>query len=594
MGDVQLTFGRCSLEIKPIQSVLLLEGFHGSYMQTPALGMDKVANIFHHTLPEGVKVYNVIVNYRDRNSVTSFRIDRGGQDASGEIGATDLHALIRCVAPGVIGVGGTSKEAGVLLDLLSRSGADLSRALVLAGGIHASVAPLSMLQHRALDMVILGRADETLPKALGLLQKGMTQDLLTLPHTAAFVRPKAGGAGFILADNEPVLEELNAWCNLFPDQQEYFNERRREVPTVSTQTLTIPRQSTSPDNGSSNRVRYTSSNPLEISLPQSSEQRLATWGDEIVVRAQTAEGCQYACSFCAVSALTLQGPGISAQRYIPYNLQTFATFLNSLAQDPRIQAVPQDKLLIYLEDAQVGGKPGSDYDRRSQELHSLLSAYPYRFGYQTRLDTFIETNKDGKRSIRYDLMNQLREGNVKYLFLSLESLDPGVLRRMSKGQDASLVEIYEVFKGLKERDIDYMISFIGGTENEPHGSSLRTAAFIAEILAPKNIAFEIAKVYPGTSDARTFMKRHGIDVADAYTTGNHTTSYSNLDLPPEERGCVLQSLSEGDAVKLHRQVSSVITRQGSLRNQFAQNFQPLGHANYEAISPGFFSLSKRP
>ncbi len=541
--EVPLALGRCNLRLKPPTSVLLLEGSRCSYMPTPAYGMDKVAKICRDNLPSGTQVISAIVNYENRKKVQSIRVYQNGRET--DVRLQDLDDLFAYTKPGLLGVSGTSKELPVLLSLIAESSVQTSETLIVIGGIHVSVAGLETMQYfagRSADIALPGRAEERLPQLLALLREGRFDDIPKLEGSLVYVRPKLEGRGFLLIDGEKV--------------------------------------------SSGSRCQKEMSLP-KFQLPTSSEQRLAHWGEEVVARVQSSEGCPYNCTFCGVSALTLRGP-YAPKRWIPYDLEHLKTFLDSLADDKRVSVLPKEKLLVYLEDAQVGGPEGTVLDRRGKALLALLKNYPYRFGFQCRYDTFIKRGGLGEVGVREDYMGLLKEAGVVYLLTSVESVDSIALKRMQKGQSGNLMEVYRVFEALKRQRIESLVSFIGGTKGETLGAATRTAAFIAEVLSPRNIAYETAKVYPGTRDGQLFREQRGIDVASAYTAGNGLASYGGEDLTPEDQGCLLQALREGEAGRLYGRVRDMILCRSTLRARFAAQFPPLGNGSYEELSPGFF------
>lgn len=527
--------------------VLLLEGQHTMYMPTPSLGVDRVAHLILRERPNAT-VMSAIVSYTKAGG--NFKVDEVRVDQLDENGSTQVRSykslseLIREFDPALIGIGGTSKDNPVTSRLLNESGAPLSSVLVVAGGIHVTRAPIETMRAlggKPIDIALIGTTEESLPKLLAAMeessQSGDTRAILNIPESVTFVREP----GY-----ELLLDRRNITLPRFQARTSSLVVGKANVPV---------------------RSHYT----IEGELPDSSQQRLTQWGDTTIVRLQTAEGCQYGCNFCAVKAIA------KAEPWLPYDLFAIDRFLSSIERDSRIQGVSSDKLLVYLEDGQIGGSPGSLWDQRARALLKILEKYPYRYGIQVRYDV-----------LNNSFLDALSEANVTYLFTSIESLNPTVLRRMNKGQAGDPVAVYAAYEKIRRRGIDYMISFIGGTEAEPYMSVPTTAAFIP-LLSPAHIAFEIAKVYPGTADAEHYSRQHGINVASAYSSLRHLTDYSE-ELPPEERGCVLQHLNPKQAKKLHRLVDEIIIGEpGKLRSEWESRFSPLGPTKYEVYQPGFFS-----
>jgi radical SAM superfamily enzyme YgiQ (UPF0313 family) len=542
------TLGR-DLEIRLPDRILLLEGSHTMYMPTPSLGIDRVAHIALKTRPS-CTVTTAILSYAERNGrlrieqVRTNLIDQRGCHPGPKV--ESLEELLRKFDPTLIGIGGTSKDNPVCAYLLSRCGVPCGRTLVVAGGIHVTRAPLDTMRTfagRPIDICLPGPAENNFAVLLAKIELAVrdasTRPLLSVPNSLVFARDNgecfitwgAGSSGVSSAESLVSLSRSR--------------ERvKRRLPA------------------------------LDVLLPPSHFQRLTTWDDTIVVRFQSAEGCQYACNFCAVKAITRN------EAWIPYDLSAIEKFLQSIEQDRRLAGIPREKLLVYLEDGQIGGPAGSPHDRRARALLDILKRYPYRYGVQARYDP-----------LNNSFLDALAAANVRYIFTSLESLSPEVLRRMNKGQHGDPEEIYASYKRIREHGIEYMISFIGGMQNEPFWSVPATAAFIP-LLSPRHIAFEIAKVYPGTSDAVMYQKEHGVNVAEAYSSFTNLAPYS-ANVPIEERGCVLQHLDYKKAGKLHCLIEDILLRRGKLRKEWEARFAPLGSTDYEIFQPGFYSRRER-
>jgi hypothetical protein len=320
---------------------------------------------------------------------------------------------------------------------------------------------------------------------------------------------------------------------------------------VGVRARTGRRDLPSPDRFIRQQTNLKTFESLEIT--PASHCRTTSWGDKTVLRFQSQRGCMYRCTFCVVPN-TKELPG-----HMMRPLHRIEDFLNSVARWREAAGDVGKNLLIYLEDGNFGGPPNSPAGKYAREVLPLFSKYSLNFGIQVRYD-----------NLESEYLDKLSNGNVTYLFTSVESSDQHVLNNMKKGQCFSPDEIMSRFKSIDRHGIDYTISTIVGARGASLRVDLESAKLVKEI-SPLNACFELAKVYPGSTDALLYKKERNVDVDSVYSTGIGLTN--NPELGPEDDGTLLW-LGEEEAASRAKQVESIFTsdklfltfRRGFVRN----------------------------
>ncbi len=297
-----------------------------------------------------------------------------------------------------------------------------------------------------------------------------------------------------------------------------------------------------------------------------SHQRSASWGGKTVYRFKSAEGCGYSCTFCAVG-----------NDYAPRSIDEVREFLDSVVDDMKNKGLSREDVLVFLEDGNLGGdnttKRREAMQNHAHEMLSLFSGYSLDFGIQVRYDNLSESYLD-----------MLQEGNVNYLYTSVESSNPDVLKKMGKGQKGDVDQIYTTFRSIKERGMKYAISFIRGTEGDTVDTFRQTASLVYA-LAPDFAFVETAKVYPNTADAVRYERSTGINVSQAYLNGeglSHGPEFS-----AEDNGTLLL-LTESEAVEAAKVAQGIFCRQEDIVDNALETLTP--NPAYDMVRPGFFKL----
>lgn len=290
-------------------------------------------------------------------------------------------------------------------------------------------------------------------------------------------------------------------------------------------------------------------------------QRTANWDNKTIYRVGTAVGCSYTCTFCC-----------SGGQYIPLPIEGVSKFLDSVVVDMKRRGLGREDVLVFLEDGNVGGDLNHpDMLEHANRLLELFSTYELNIGIQVRYDNLND-----------EYLARLKKGNVTYIFTSIESTDPLVLKKMGKKQEGNVKEIYETFRRLRELGIDYSISFIRGTSGDTLETFMRTASLVY-LLTPLHACGEITKVYPGTADARRFQRETGIDVALAYVTGRELAN--NQWLGPENDGTLL-FMPLREAVHALDRVERLFRHGEGLVDL---GLEPLSRVTYQMDEIGFFT-----
>jgi len=299
-----------------------------------------------------------------------------------------------------------------------------------------------------------------------------------------------------------------------------------------------------------------------------SHQRLADWDGKTVYRTQTASGCAHYCNFCAIS-----------NKFVPRSIDEVRDYLDSVVEDMKKKGLRKEDVLVFLEDGNFGGDDKTPARRRMkahyEKVLKLFSDYDLNFGVQVRYDNLSD-----------EYLAELRDGNVSYLFTSVESTNTRVLKKMHKAQTGNIKRIYERFQKIREMDFEYAISFIRGTEEDTMDTFMQTASFV-RLLAPEYACMEVAKVYPGTVLSRRVRfeaeaKVH-MGVTSIYSTGIHLVD--NPLLGPENDGTFLLT-TEKAALEAIRASEQLFCNGVGARDL---GLVPLeGNYHYVMDRPGFF------
>jgi hypothetical protein len=286
----------------------------------------------------------------------------------------------------------------------------------------------------------------------------------------------------------------------------------------------------------------------------SSEQFPAWWGPEnpIVRRMKGAWGCQFSCSFCATSGSYARG-----------DVQRTKEFFDSVLAECSKRSMDPSIVMVYFEDANFAGT----YARQVLEL---AERYPFKLGLQVRFDC-----------LRDDVIKQMQQSKVAYLFLGLESYDESLRSSVDKKNALTPQKMYDLASKLKDAGIDYIISGIVGLPSETPEAMARTILF-ARLLGPQVVSLELPKVYPGTALADDFYKVTGRSPGRLYSDGDELVKDPNTG--SESVGSLLMPhMSESSAVAVMTE-ADVLMRMSLEelleRVTLHENFAPLSRCTY--------------
>ncbi|MFA6888043.1 MAG: radical SAM protein [Candidatus Woesearchaeota archaeon] len=427
-------------EIIHVEEVVLVTLQETMYMDTPCLGLDALVYHAQKQHPEwGFTVVELRYNSGHYVPVVDRKTDSGWQRLEG----LNLRDVSSRFNPSIVGLSSTSKGFNRLVGIVHDE-IDTERKLVVAGGVHPSIASDETFDRyrRLVDVFIRGDGVKAFRQILDNPQKAE------------------------LADGAIRKEYL--YGNLVGDASNVFHTSKQPAKDFA-ETGIVPAQ----------------------------HQRTATWAHKTVYRLQTATGCTYGCSFCAIP-----------NNYQTKSVKEVRTFLDSVITDMTQKGLRKENVLVFIEDGNFGGPKRSRMYAHASDMLELFEAYNLNFGVQLRYDNITD-----------DYLERLERGHVNYVFTSVESVDAKVLLQSRKGQKGQLDEIYATFRKMHDKGIEYAISFISGLEGDSQESFMQTANFVRDVLTPKIACEEIAKVYPKTVDAERYEATTGINVERAYCTG---------------------------------------------------------------------------
>lgn len=126
-------------------------------------------------------------------------LDNSVEDLSPE----EFKARVRAAAPRLVGLSVCSSSHNTALLLARLAKEALPGVTVAAGGIHPSALPEKMLEEPAVDFVVIGEGEETLPQLLAALRSG--SDPAAVPGLAF-----RSAKGVVRTPPRPLIEDLDA------------------------------------------------------------------------------------------------------------------------------------------------------------------------------------------------------------------------------------------------------------------------------------------------------------------------------------------------------------------------------------------------
>lgn len=241
--------------------------------------------------------------------------------------------------------------------------------------------------------------------------------------------------------------------------------------------------------------------PMDLYLKQSGRGRR----DLRTVSVLTSRGCPFHCGFCSIQHI--------------YGHRWQGRSAENVLQEIRFCIETYGAQHIEFEDDNL------TLDRsRAEAICDGLIRMGHRITWSTPNGTRIDTLDKG-------LLVKMKESGCATLFLSIESGDPAILKRMNKKLDLRKVE--EVVRICGQLGINTSGIFIVGYPGETKASFQRTVATIRRLrrLGLVGVGASIAKAYPGT-ELRRFCEKEGVLVdKDRYYKTLALGEYVDIETP---------------------------------------------------------------
>jgi hypothetical protein len=167
-------------------------------------------------------------------------------------------------------------------------------------------------------------------------------------------------------------------------------------------------------------------------------------------------GCPFACSFCAVVAMT-------NRRWLAQSPARMEAILTRLQREYRIDSVMMHDMDFFISEARV-----AEFARRITPLGLTW----WGLG---RVDTLMRYS-DGT-------WREMARSGLKMVFSGAESSSDETLAAMNKGGSASAALTIELAARMKRFGIVPEYSFVLGSPPDPEGDTIRTFEFIRQIKA---------------------------------------------------------------------------------------------------------------
>jgi len=165
-------------------------------------------------------------------------------------------------------------------------------------------------------------------------------------------------------------------------------------------------------------------------------------------------GCPFACSFCAVVAM-------SGRRWLAQSPARIARTLGHLVQTYRIDAVQMHDMDFFISEP------------RTAEFCDRIKALGLTWWGLGRVDTLMQYSEDTWRA--------MARSGLKMLFTGAESGSDAALQSMNKGGRASTSLTLELAARMRRHGIVPEFSFVLGTPPDPLADVARTFEFIRKV-----------------------------------------------------------------------------------------------------------------
>jgi anaerobic magnesium-protoporphyrin IX monomethyl ester cyclase len=196
-------------------------------------------------------------------------------------------------------------------------------------------------------------------------------------------------------------------------------------------------------------------------------------------------GCPFACSFCAVVAM-------SNRRWIAQSPARMARTMRHLAETYRVDAVQMHDMDFFISEARVA------------EFAERIDGLGLRWWALGRVDTLMQYSDA--------TWTKMARSGLKMLFSGAESGTEEALKRMNKGGTASPSLTLELARRMRAHDVVPEFSFVLGSPPDPLADVDSTFEFIRRIKAVNPATEIILYTYtPVPLDGRLYAaaREHG-------------------------------------------------------------------------------------
>jgi hypothetical protein len=165
-------------------------------------------------------------------------------------------------------------------------------------------------------------------------------------------------------------------------------------------------------------------------------------------------GCPFACSFCAVVAMT-------GRRWLAQSPARMEAIMRRLVRDYRIDAVMMHDMDFFISEARVA------------EYAARIAPLQLRWWALGRIDTLMKySDRTWEAMVR---------SGLKMIFSGAESASEETLAAMNKGGTASPAQTLALAARMKRYGIVPEFSFVLGSPPDPEGDTVRTFEFVRQI-----------------------------------------------------------------------------------------------------------------
>ncbi|GEM_PF-2705740 len=258
---------------------------------------------------------------------------------------------------------------------------------------------------------------------------------------------------------------------------------------------------------------------------------------ELFGRIQTMTNCAFGCGFCAVSNLRGAQTRMSVEDAVSQvkemaarGIRNFyfedATFLTDTMRSGRgIFTWAKGPAGEQVKSQSFAGWTGQFLaEMKKLKAEEERNGHTIRFGIQTRIDSLNE-----------NIIKELAEAGCTNVFLGVETLEAGSLKRMHKGETYVEERLRELFRSLLKSGINPTASLIvghytGGLKNFEYTIGKMQEFGVQEIF------MQAAAVYPGTGDWRKMKPQEGKHVVLSYLSPDDLGSgVSRKGVNPEDQ-----------------------------------------------------------